>query len=503
MEARCGSSDAVHPADDTLISIQAAKLASIPGARSNLQQIVCSQPWPFSQENICLVRGDYVRLVSDLLDGEPNQNLVLIGQSGTGKSFAGAYAAWSAIARGIAVIWATLAGVYILDPAKGVGLWYLSCKGYPGWVLHRYADAVLIHDCQERMAGPPTSKRSRTLVIAAPEDVSRYSTWKNQTGPKEVFLDVWTDDELEDMATALSIDRAAMRLRCAEFGPIPRYVGSANGESYQRQEFIDCVFRLRYCDDFLGALLEQPTNYCHHSYSLMLMTTRVRPGHYLPYMLVPANPKLLLDFYKACNVVVRRRDNHWIRLMEDCCDQKLARFENLYAPLLLHGKELGRLLREVTALGSAPRVPLPVLPTGCIQGVELSQGAPAVTLNDITFYWTTDNAFAVFDWFIKEGTHLVAFKFTVEATASPQLEDLWTMHRSFEAAFGEGTFGSISTWSIVYVQRRIDPQITTVQTVEGASFVPYYPNHLLCRDRFARELWNRFQQFQATPPLLA
>ena len=234
-----------------LRDIQGAILEPIPGGKSDLKRLVCSQGWPCKpQEQVCLVRAQYVAAVNAFLKDPTETNVVIMGQPGIGKSFAGAYAVWQALQLGKSVIWAIRRDVLVFVPAKNIALCRVRRSCYDD-VVKAYPDAILVHDCDDDSPKPPPQKCTRTLVVSSPE-VGQFHEFQKQTAAKQTYFDVWNIDELEDLCLALKVDIPEMKKRCAEFGPIPHHLLSERN-AVLRRELVDAALNdLKASDDVLS-----------------------------------------------------------------------------------------------------------------------------------------------------------------------------------------------------------------------------------------------------------
>jgi len=209
-----------------------AKLTTIPGSKSKLATMEIRQGWPCAnQEKICFVREVYAAIVQSFL-ANLNKNLLVIGQAGIGKSFAGGYFVSECLKAGYSVVYAVRESIYVFDSELETATHFnYSTENYLR-IVREMPEAILIHDCTVR---PPTSKTSRTIVVSCPDDHSLFREWDTQTKAYEVELDVWSDNEIHDWAMFLGLDQAKVAARRAEFGAIPRYLVSDHAANWRRQ----------------------------------------------------------------------------------------------------------------------------------------------------------------------------------------------------------------------------------------------------------------------------
>jgi len=477
----------------------------------------CSWPCAVNQR-ICLVRQAYAAVVQAFL-GKLEQNVVVIGQPGIGKSFLGCYALHCFLNAGHTVIYAIRERVYVFDAKHKTATKYLRTEYY--YWLDAFPDAILIHDCERETTPPPTGKTSRVFVLSSPME-QQFKSFSKQTQAAEKYVDVWSDDELKDACHALALDQDAVMQRRWEFGPIPRHCFSEDSAAKRRVEVEKALSALSRTADVLQTLLAEPADDVHPSHKLMMMKLLEHPPGLVPYVYVPCNAKLLNELYMRHGRVIQRTHDAWLRLIQHA-DRgwEGTTFEQLYAPTLLRSGELQNLLQRASELTSAG-ISLPTVPTDRdLKGVQLASKPEAlVELAEDTLYWSESKSFAVVDWFVVHDGHFVGLQFTVAASHQPSATAIGGLYNAFANAFGKDAWHKIKKRSVVFVQRPIDEPMRSVQAVRRnfhsgrqkctpAQWIPYdqppkqrgqpTKEEVTNWNNWAEREWARFSQFVAAP----
>eukprot|EP00760_Papus_ankaliazontas_P039587 PhM_4_TR9661/c0_g1_i3/m.41674 len=296
-----GMYNAIATATPTAISVPATDPTLPPyTGKSKMLISTCSVGWPSDiTQTHCFVREDHVSIVNAFLHQVDN-NVVIIGEPGVGKSFAGGYAVYRCLAAGYDVIYAIRESIYVFNRTAQTATHYLRDERTYMSLVYNNPNSVLVHDCQIGKPDPPTCKRTRTIVISSPNE-QQFKEWKKQTGATDMFVDVWSDDEIEDACAVLALDFPTVMQRRSELGPIPRHIFSKINADNRKVAVLKALAHLQHVDDVLAFLLSAPsTSEDHPSHKLMMMTKSEST-----YTYVPCNNKLLIQLYLIHGKVVR------------------------------------------------------------------------------------------------------------------------------------------------------------------------------------------------------
>ncbi|KAH7888951.1 hypothetical protein F5I97DRAFT_1856915 [Phlebopus sp. FC_14] len=177
----------------------------------------------FPRHGRIVIRQEY-REAKAILDSNCptyTQGASITGHPGIGKSLFLFYFAIDRMGRREPVVFQATTEFYVLFTEDGVLRWHgenallsLQCK--QAWALF---------DCTPTTGLPPDSFRcmgNTKLVIAASPNVHRLRKWIKDTGIYPYHLDIWTPQEMQDLAVILQLDVSEMLRLVSVFGPIPR-----------------------------------------------------------------------------------------------------------------------------------------------------------------------------------------------------------------------------------------------------------------------------------------
>ena len=253
-------------------SISQATVENIDGVPTSDLQVMCSpKGWPAETgQQLCFVRNDVVAIADEFLK-DATESIVIIGQPGTGKSFAGGYIVNRCLSAGHKlVVYVVRDSIYAFDAdARTCSIVDRRTDAYID-IDRQHPDCILVYDCVKFFPQPPTGKRQGVVAISSPGD-GQYAEWAKQVGASKKYVDLWSHAELRAACSAMKLDPAAVMKRCEEFGPIPRHIFSEKGAADRREDVKAALGMLAKSTDPLSELLKEPTDDKHPSHKLMMM----------------------------------------------------------------------------------------------------------------------------------------------------------------------------------------------------------------------------------------
>ena len=502
-------------------AISGAKPTAIAGT-SALDVMYSKAGWPAElSEKTCFVRKEVVTIVADFLK-HPKQCIVIVGQPGTGKSFAGGYAVNRCLnADHKIVIYVVRDRIYTFDgSSKTASRCKRTADAHPD-IIEQFPEAILIYDCEQGYLPPPTGKRNRTIAISSPDE-DQYKNWAKQVGADTVIVDIWSDDEIDAACIAFGWDAAAVaavKTRRTEFGPIPRHIFTDEGAQRRLRDVKAALGDLAKMADPLAVLLDRPKGKDHPSHKLMMMKKMtVIDTNDDPYMYIPCNNNILTKLLLIHGKVVQRTNDAWLQLLLHC-DNGLrgSAFELLYGPLLLHPGELQKLFAGAVALlprnakTSCTASKLPTVGATLISHV-LAKTVQVLPLNADTMYWSEeDKSFPVLDRFVMLGNDFIGLQFTESDTHRPNATAVAQLWNFLVDTFTLKELAKVNSWKVIFVR---PPRATTMQEQKIGALIrsttppQFRPKVDLAgksfkgikeENEFCTSLWKMFGQYEAHP----
>ena len=164
-------------------SISQATVENIDGVPTSDLQVMCSpKGWPAETgQQLCFVRNDVVAIADEFLK-DATESIVIIGQPGTGKSFAGGYIVNRCLSAGHKlVVYVVRDSIYAFDAdARTCSIVDRRTDAYID-IDRQHPDCILVYDCVKFFPQPPTGKRQGVVAISSPGD-GQYAEWAKQVG---------------------------------------------------------------------------------------------------------------------------------------------------------------------------------------------------------------------------------------------------------------------------------------------------------------------------------
>ena len=206
-----------------------------------------SPPWAYKTYTSLYIRKAY-RDLHDII-WETTQNVVVVGNPGTGKSFFAVYELYIALKERKTVVFQSVPArkTYLFRP--GVGAEELPYPNAP--TLSEMGPTLLLYDAGTKSEPQFSNICDRIIVFSSPCESSYRDLLKE--GATLLCMPTWSWDELEYCAKKLdsysSMDTTLVRERFTKYGGIARSVLEVNEHTAER-----------HCTEFYQAILHCDTS---------------------------------------------------------------------------------------------------------------------------------------------------------------------------------------------------------------------------------------------------